>query len=99
MLFLKDKISNNITGHVAVDFQLLRYCSPSVDLAYYLFTSVKTAVRLSRFEELFSGYLETLNKVSNELGHPINMIYEVMKYFSTINCTDFVLTKLINTKV
>lgn len=90
MLFLKDKETNKITGHIAVDFQLLRYCSPSVDLSYYLFTSVKIPVRLSRFEDLFSGYLETLNEVSNELGHPINMIYEVMSdrliYTHNISC-------------
>lgn len=76
-MFLKDKETNKILDHIMVDFQGVRYGSPSGDLSFYFYTSVKPNVRRERFQELLTAYLDTLNCVGNELGHPIDLVLQV----------------------
>lgn len=75
-MFLKDPSTGKLVGHKLIDFQMLRYNSPAVDLGYYLLTSVKTDVRQSRFQDLLKFYLDCLKKLSTELGYPIEMSYD-----------------------
>ncbi len=75
-MFQKDIISENMTGHIAIDFQVLRYCTPGVDLGYYLFTSVKPQVRQSRLQDLLSVYLNVLTETTTSLGYPMKVNYK-----------------------
>ncbi len=76
MLFRKDKETDEISGHIALDFQLARYSTPGVDLGYYFFLSLKHGVRQGRLHDLLNVYLETLNKVTEDLGYPILLSFE-----------------------
>lgn len=51
-----------------IDFQILRYGSPALDLIYFLWTSSREEVREMRLEDLYHIYLETLNNTLEELG-------------------------------
>lgn len=77
MMFLKDKLDGSkLCGHVMIDLQLVNYCTPGVDLGYYLFSSVKPEVRQTRLKEMLEGYLDVLVKTTKDLGYPIVMTYE-----------------------
>lgn len=76
MMFLRDSANGRVTGHIAVDFQMLRYCTSSLDLSYYLFTSVKPHVRQSCLSDLLNVYLETLKTATANLGYPISLTYD-----------------------
>lgn len=76
MMFHRDCANKQVTGHIAVDFQMLRYCTSSLDLSYYLFTSVKAHVRQSRLSDLLTVYLETLKTATRNLGYPISLTYD-----------------------
>lgn len=75
MMFKKE--NNKIVSHIAIDFQIVCYGSPSVDLAYFLFTSVKPNIRRSQLNELFQVYLNALNETAESLGHPIGLTLQV----------------------
>jgi len=75
-MFLKSP-DNKVEGHKAVDFQLPRYASPAVDIAYYIYTSVKPDIRRTHLEELLEFYLDVLNSTAASLNYPIDMSYEV----------------------
>ncbi len=65
MMFLKDTLDGTkFEGHVMIDFQLLNYCTPAVDVGYYLFSSVKPAVRQTRLKELLEVYLNVFVKTT-----------------------------------
>lgn len=51
-----------------IDFQLLRYASPVLDVIYFMWTSAREEVRQKRMEDLYHSYLETLNNTLEELG-------------------------------
>ncbi len=76
MMFVEDLTSGQISGHIAIDFQMLRYCTSSLDLSYYLFTSVKPRVRQSRLPDLLKIYLKTLQETTKRLGYPIPLLYD-----------------------
>lgn len=76
MMFQRDPTTGQTIGHIALDFQLLRYCTASLDLSYYLFTSVKPSVRQSHLSDLLKVYLETMLIVTANLGYPIPLTYE-----------------------
>ncbi len=75
-MFQKDVISEKLSGHIAIDFQVLRYCTPGVDLGYYLFTSVKPEVRQARLRELLCVYTDVLRETTENLGYPMKISYE-----------------------
>lgn len=77
MMFQMDKQTGKIIDYVMVDFQVLRYNNAVNDLAYYLFTSVKPEVRQAQLKALLQHYLSILNIVTLELGHPIDLSYDV----------------------
>lgn len=58
-------------------FKVTRYNAPVLDLAYYLFSSVKPHVRQSHLREMLELYKDTLNSVTEDFGHPVNLTYEV----------------------
>ncbi|ODN02404.1 putative oxidoreductase dhs-27 [Orchesella cincta] len=76
MMFLKNKDTNQIIGHLAIDLQVTRYNSPMVDLAYYFFTSVDSKVRREHLHEILGRYFDTLKSTALKLGHPIDLTYE-----------------------
>lgn len=77
-MFLKDPSTGKIIRHKLLDFQLLSYNSPAIDVAYYLFTSVRTEVRQRNFQKLIRFYLEALQNVSSALGHPIEITEDAL---------------------
>ncbi|ODM93652.1 putative oxidoreductase dhs-27 [Orchesella cincta] len=76
MMFKRDPESNKITGHIAIDLQVTRYNSPALDISYYLFTSVKPAVRREHLQTLLTTYLETLHETTRNLDCPIDLTYD-----------------------
>ncbi|CAL8147826.1 unnamed protein product [Orchesella dallaii] len=76
MMFRKDKVTNKITSHVAIDMQLTLYNSLGLDVGFYLFTSVKPNVRRAHWQEILEMYLSTLKETCAELGHPIDLSYD-----------------------
>ncbi|CAL8123619.1 unnamed protein product [Orchesella dallaii] len=76
MMFLKDKETNQIIGHKAIDLQVTRYNSPGLDLGYYMLTSIKGDVRRAHLHEILGWYYETLTQTAVQLGHPIDLSYE-----------------------
>lgn len=89
MMFKKDDVTGKITHQKLVDFQVLRYGNPSLDLHYFLFSSVQADVRRAKMRDLLNVYLDTFNAVCESLGYPRNVSYEVRKYnvFSQRLCT------------
>lgn len=76
MMFKKDA-NGKLIGHIMIDFQVLRYATPSTDISYLLFTSVKQDVRIAKLKELLEVYLNAVNTVSNDLGYPFDLTYDV----------------------
>ncbi len=73
MMFLVDDPTQKNVHHVAIDLQVTRYNSPALDLTYYFFTSVQPHVRRAYLLELLTLYKDTLNKVTEDFGHPTNL--------------------------
>ncbi|CAL8123655.1 unnamed protein product [Orchesella dallaii] len=76
MMFHKDKVTNKITSHIAIDLQLTFYNSLGLDIGFYLFTSVKPNVRRAHWQEILELYLSTLKETVGKLGHPIDLSYD-----------------------
>ncbi|CAL8070772.1 unnamed protein product [Orchesella dallaii] len=76
MMFLKNKETNQIIGHMAIDLQVTRYNSPGLDLGYYLYTSVKPEVRRGHLHEVLGRYVDILKQTATKLGHPIDISFE-----------------------
>ncbi|CAL8138694.1 unnamed protein product [Orchesella dallaii] len=76
MMFLKDEKTNKILGHLTFDLQVTRYNSPCLDIAYYLFTSVKPEVRRAHLKEILGEYLNVLKETASKLGHSIELSNE-----------------------
>ncbi len=77
MMFHKEKLDGTqFDGHVIIDFQVLNYSTPAVDIGYYLFTTVKPAVRQQKLKELLEIYLDAFVKTTKDLGYPVKMSYE-----------------------
>lgn len=51
-----------------LDWQIIRYVSPAVDLVYNLFTSTDKAFRDREFDNLLKVYYESLSKTVRLLG-------------------------------
>ncbi|CAL8070780.1 unnamed protein product [Orchesella dallaii] len=75
MMFLKNKETNQIIGHKAIDLQVTRYNSPGLDLGYYLYSSVKPEVRRGHLHEILGRYFDILKETTTKLGHPIDISY------------------------
>ncbi|XP_075217397.1 uncharacterized protein LOC142322330 [Lycorma delicatula] len=57
------KYSDNKPVHIKlIDLQVSRYASPTCDLIYFFYGSVKEEVRSERFDELLNLYIDQLNK-------------------------------------
>ncbi|ODN02403.1 putative oxidoreductase dhs-27 [Orchesella cincta] len=76
MMFLKNKETNQIIGHLAIDLQVTRYNCPCLDIAYYLFTSVKPEIRKNHLYEILGRYFDILKHTAAKLGHPIDLSFE-----------------------
>lgn len=78
MMFQPDPQTGKILNFKVIDLQVCRHNSPAIDLAYYLFTSVKTDLRQNHLKDLLQLYLDVFNKVTSDLGHPANLTYETL---------------------
>lgn len=76
MLFRIDPLTKKIVHTVAIDFQMVRHNSPSLDLGYYFYTSVQPQIREAHLKELLTLYKDTLNKVTKDFGHPTNLTFD-----------------------
>ncbi len=68
-----DSPTNKIVHQIIIDFQTTRYNSPSLDLLYYLFSSVQPHVRRTHLLELLTLYKDTLNEVTETFEYPVNL--------------------------
>lgn len=74
LFFMKVDFDQSIFQFIVLsNYQATRLDSPGSDLGFYLYTSVDHKVRQNRLEELLNAYRNTLNKVSANLGHPIDL--------------------------
>lgn len=81
MMFQKDKETGKLTSQVMIDFQLTRYGSPSLDLHYYIFSSVQPAVRKDKMQDMLKIYLEIFNSTCESLGYPMGVSFSVIILF------------------
>lgn len=51
-----------------IDWQVVRYCSPVLDLLYYIFSATDKALRAKEFENLLRVYHTALTKIVKKLG-------------------------------
>lgn len=76
MLFKLDPVTKKVTKHIFVDFQITRFGSPSIDLGYFLFTSVKSEVRRAHIKELLQHYYYEFCKALDLFGKNMELTFE-----------------------
>ncbi|OXA50931.1 uncharacterized protein LOC110853581 [Folsomia candida] len=99
MLFKVDTDSDGkklIKEHMFVDLQLTRFTSPSVDLTYFLHTSVKPEVRrkhlkdlLAHYHKIFSDTLIHLNKKCPTTFEELFSDYKNRAYYGYLTNLNF----------
>ncbi|GLH00626.1 Uncharacterized protein GBIM_06952 [Gryllus bimaculatus] len=52
-----------------IDYQIMRYAPPSLDLQYFLYTSVQADVREQHWRALLDTYVDQLRETLTALGH------------------------------
>uniref|UniRef100_A0A1B6MNW4 CHK kinase-like domain-containing protein n=1 Tax=Graphocephala atropunctata TaxID=36148 RepID=A0A1B6MNW4_9HEMI len=62
-----------------LDFQMVRYASPVIDLVYFIWSSVSDDVRRHRLDELYHLYVDQLNTNLKRAGCKENVSYELVK--------------------
>uniref|UniRef100_A0A1B6G7V2 CHK kinase-like domain-containing protein n=1 Tax=Cuerna arida TaxID=1464854 RepID=A0A1B6G7V2_9HEMI len=62
-----------------IDYQTSRYTLPVMDLVYFMYGNVQYDVREHRQKELYSHYMETLNRTLEELGRSERLTVEQLK--------------------
>ncbi|XP_076625442.1 uncharacterized protein LOC143343926 [Colletes latitarsis] len=67
MLFRYDN-NSQLIEHIFVDFQMSLYCSPAIDLHYFLSTSLSVDVYDNKIDVLLNEYLRTLCSTMKQLG-------------------------------
>lgn len=67
MLFKHDA-SNKVLDVKFVDFQIVRFASPVLDLIYFFWSSANREVKCQKQNELFKTYLDTFNATLKDLG-------------------------------
>lgn len=77
MMFSRDEKTKEFNGFAMFDFQVTRYNSPALDVANFMYTSMKLEARLNHREELIKLYLKVLLETLAKLGHPVEISYEV----------------------
>lgn len=58
-----------------LDWQVLRYCSPVVDLHYNIFSSTDKQFREQHYKELLQTYHSSLSKTIQRLGSDPNKLF------------------------
>ncbi|XP_037043252.1 uncharacterized protein LOC119079444 isoform X1 [Bradysia coprophila] len=88
MMFLVEQNSRKVMDHVLIDFQRVHLGSPNLDIAYFLFTSVKSDVRRQKWKDLLKIYYGTFQKHVKTLGGTVDFSFEELvadfrrKFFS-----------------
>lgn len=67
--------SNDLESVCLLDWQLLRYCSPALDLLYNIFSSTDKAFRDQYFEKLLETYHSSLCGMVRQLGSDPNVLF------------------------
>ncbi|XP_046659457.1 uncharacterized protein LOC124353589 [Homalodisca vitripennis] len=78
-LMFKYDGSGNLLDVKFLDYQRTKFCSPVVDLLYFLWSSANSEVLDSRQKELYSIYLETLNSTLEHLGSEARLSEEELQ--------------------
>jgi len=76
MLFKLDPETGNIMEHIFVDFQITRFGSPCLDIAYFLFSSVKAVIRRAHLKELLSHYFDEFTNTLELFGQNCGLNFE-----------------------
>lgn len=58
-----------------LDWQIIRYASPAIDLHYNLFTSTDKALRDKEYEQLLNSYHKSLSRTVRLLGSNPNELF------------------------
>lgn len=60
----------------------LRYCSPTVDLAFFIFLNTSAALRAEHWDDLFLEYFRSLKNTLDLLldGHPVDKDFGAYAY-------------------
>lgn len=67
-ILFKHSTSGNVVDVRFIDFQIVRYGSPVLDIIYFIWTSSDEDVRENHLEDLCEIYRSTLNAMLEELG-------------------------------
>lgn len=71
--------SNRLTFNQSI--QRIHLGSPNLDVAYFLFTSVKSDVRRQKWRDLLKIYYDTFQKHVETLGGTVDFSFEVSRLF------------------
>lgn len=66
---------NKETKVCFIDFQVMRYSSPFIDILYFLFLCTDSAFRSAYFDDLMIDYYESLKSFLNVNSIDINSVY------------------------
>ena len=71
--------SGTVTDMKLVDYQLIRYASPAIDIHYLFMTSVKPEVLWKSFDELIDAYREMFNLTAEKMKAKTRMYAEQLE--------------------
>lgn len=78
--------NNGVLDSMLIDFAMMRYASPSIDLSTFLFYSVSKNDRTKRFNEIFTAYHEALLQYLNDEKIKILDCYTYDKFLCDYKC-------------
>lgn len=59
-----------------IDWQLTQFCSPAIDLAYFLFSSTESELRAQHFWDMIQVYYDSLARTVRELGSDPELLFK-----------------------
>lgn len=63
------------TGIRFIDWQITQYCSPAMDLVYFLFSSTEHALRRQHYDQLLDEYYASCSTTIQRLGSDANRLF------------------------
>jgi len=85
-----------------IDWQLSRYCSPVLDLVYFIFTCTDSETRLQHYENCIQIYHKALSTFLERLGgdasrqFPLSALHNQLKKYGKFGvCTAIIMTHML----
>lgn len=80
----RNVLSNNVSQNILIDFQLIRYCPPSVDLLFIIYITSGKNLRVSHMKKFIDIYYDALAHNLSLYKIDINEFYTRNKFHESI---------------